>query len=301
MANIYVQDIIKRIEADFGMLKRIGTGNSLYLIESIDTLIYFRYSKLTINKTNDRGFFGLRSEDIKLCQGHNAFICFINDKNKEPILIPFKHFEYEFGLCPPSSDGQYKVLSFKKKYGTELYLANVGKYNVDAYYGLSQLYTINKTKIQMPELSHSDVQSLLGAIGIKKGYHLWYPENDRLKIDDRLIDISKVRPQLPNYSSDIANIISEVDVIWLDGTKPVSYFEVEHTTPIYSGLLRFNDILLSIAGADNFNIVAPNERESKFSREIRRPTFRQNKLIDKVSFLDYQNVYEWYGGLYEKA
>jgi len=109
---------------------------------------------------------------------------------------------------------------------------------------------------------------------------------------------SKVRNKLPLYSTDIDNIISEIDVIWLENLKPVSFFEVEHSTPIYSGLLRFNDVLLSVAGADNFNIVAQNERESKFSKEIRRPTFKQNKLIDKVTFLDYGNIYNWYYNLY---
>ncbi|HPX75031.1 MAG TPA: hypothetical protein PLW77_00460 [Bacteroidales bacterium] len=46
----------------------------------------------------------------------------------------------------------------------------------------------------------------------------------------------------------------------------------------------FNDVLLTITGVENFNIIADNERESKFGREIRRPTFKQNKLIDKVTF-----------------
>jgi len=79
---------------------------------------------------------------------------------------------------------------------------------------------------------------------------------------------------------------------------PVSFFEVEHSTPIYSGLLRFNDVLLTIAGVDNFNIVAEKTRENKFGREINRPTFKQNKLIDKVTFLDYENIYHWYYNLY---
>lgn len=95
----------------------------------------------------------------------------------------------------------------------------------------------------------------------------------------------------------ISNAKQEIDVIWLENSKPISFFEVEHSTPIYSGLLRFNDVLLTIAGSDNFNIVADNERERKFSREIRRPTFRQNNLIDKVTFLDYENIYNWYFNL----
>lgn len=55
--------------------------------------------------------------------------------------------------------------------------------------------------------------------------------------------------------------------------------------------------MLTIAGTDNFNIVADNERQGKFSIELGRPTFRQNKLINKVTFLDYENIYNWYYNL----
>ena len=45
MANLFVQNIIEKIKTDFGLLKRIGDGNSLYEISSNGALIYFRYSK----------------------------------------------------------------------------------------------------------------------------------------------------------------------------------------------------------------------------------------------------------------
>jgi hypothetical protein len=298
MANFFVKNIINKIETDFGKLKKVGNGNSLYEITIINTLVYFRYSKVSKVGNYTKGFFGLRNEDIKIIGGKTSFICFVLDEISEPILIPFRNYEYDFGLFPPSSDGQYKVLLFFKKFGTEFYIANVGKYNVDAYYGLSQLYAITNTKLKIPDLSHTQIQSLLGAIGTKKGYDLWFPESDKNKLDGKIIDYSKIRNQLPAFSSDIDNIISEIDVIWLENLKPISFFEVEHSTPIYSGLLRFNDVLLTVSGAENFNIVAQNEREGKFSKEIRRPTFKQNKLIDKVTFLDYENIYHWYYNLY---
>lgn len=300
MANIYVQNIIEKIKTDFGSLKRIGTGKSLYEISSIDTLIYFRYSKITPVGKYTKAFYGLRKEDLKLLQGKRAFICLVTDNPEKTILIPFAKYEEYFINVEPSCDGQYKTLPFFKATGTELYFANIGKFNVDGYFGLSQLYEIGKQKLSVPDLSHAQVQSLIGAIGIKKGFNLWFPENDKLKIDKQIVDYSKVIKNLPYFSSEINNIISEIDVIWIKNSKPVSFFEVEHSTPIYSGLLRFNDILLTISGTDNFNIVADNEKEGKFSREINRPTFKQNKLIEKVTFLDYENIYHWYYNLYGK-
>lgn len=297
MANLYVQNIIDKIKIELGSLKRVGNGNSLYEISSNGTLIYFRYSKLTNKSKMQSGFYGLRKEDIKLLSGKNSFICFVWDSFDEPVLIPFKNFEYSFGLFAPASDGQYKVHILLKPSGTEFYLANVGKFNVDSFIGLAQLYEIGKQKLAVPDLSHSQVQSLIGAIGIKKGFDLWYPNSDKLKIDATIVDFLKVRASLPNFSIEIDNIISEIDCIWMQNSKPVSFFEVEHSTPIYSGLLRFNDVLLTIAGVDNLNIVAHNERENKFGREVNRPTFKQNNLIDKVTFLDYDNIYHWYFNL----
>ena len=301
MANIFVQSIIEKIKSDFGSLKKIGDGNSLYEISSNGVLIYFRYSKLTSRGKGLGGFYGLRKEDIKLLEGKNSFICFVWDRKDSPILIPFKNYEYDFSLFPPASDGQYKAHIFLNPTGTEFYLANVGKFNVDGNYGLFQLHDIGKQKLAIPVLSHTQVQSLIGAIGIKKGYDVWYPESDKSKIDQKIVDYLKIRKKLPIFNSEINNIISEIDVIWMKESKPVSFFEVEHSTPIYSGLLRFSDVFLTIADAENFNIVATNEREAKFGREINRPTFKQNNLIEKVTFLDYDNIYNWYYNLHGKT
>ncbi len=301
MPNIFVQNILDKIKTDFGSLKKIGDGNSLYEISSNGALIYFRYSKLTSKGKGLSGFYGLRKEDIKILEGKNSYICFVWDREDAPVLIPFKNYEYDFSLFPPASDGQYKAHILLNPSKTEFYLANVGKFNVDGNFGLSQLYDIGKQKLTVPDLSHTQVQSLIGAIGIKKGYDLWYPENDKLKIDNKIVDYSKVRKKLPVYNYEIDNIISEIDVIWMQESRPASFFEVEHSTPIYSGLLRFNDVFLTIAGADNFNIVATNEKEAKFGREINRPTFKQNNLIEKVTFLDYDNIYHWYFNLYGKT
>jgi len=44
-----------------------------------------------------------------------------------------------------------------------------------------------------------------------------------------------------------------------------------------------------------------DEIVAKFEREINRPTFKQNHLIDKVTFLDYANIYNWHFNLYGTA
>lgn len=230
-------------------------------------------------------------------QSKKSFICLITDDETKNLFIPFQQFESYFFETVPSRDGQYKTLSFFKPTGSEIYFAGIGKFNAENYFSLDDILNITQIKISIPELSHTQIQSLIGSIGIRKGYNIWYPESDKQKIDSNIVDYTRIIEKLPSFNKDIDHIISEIDVIWLDKSKPISFYEVEHSTPIYSGLLRFNDVLLTIAGADNFNIVADNERESKFGKEINRPTFKQNKLIEKVTFLDYANVYNWFHNL----
>ncbi|TAL68028.1 MAG: hypothetical protein EPN82_11545 [Bacteroidetes bacterium] len=298
MANIFTRNVITSLEEKHGKLKRLGDGYSLYLIPSIDTIVYFRYSKISkVSKNVLRTFYGLRNEDIKLMQSKKSFICLVTDDETKNLFIPYQQFETYFLETSPSNDGQYKTQTLFKPTGSEIYFAGIGKFNAENYFSLEDILNITKTKISIPELSHTQIQSIIGSIGIKKGYNIWYPESDKQKIDSAIVDYTKVIEKLPTFSKEVDHIISEIDVIWLDKSKPISFYEVEHSTPIYSGLLRFNDVLLTISGSDNFNIVANNERESKFGKEINRPTFKQNKLIDKVTFLDYTNVYNWYHNL----
>jgi hypothetical protein len=67
-----------------------------------------------------------------------------------------------------------------------------------------------------------------------------------------------------------------IDVLWLKSNGIVAAFEVESTTPIYSGLLRMADL---IALQPNLNIplyiVAPDDRRKKVIEEVNRPTFRR--------------------------
>jgi len=303
MANIHTQKVIQLIENKFGKLKKIGDGYSLYYVPSADIILYFRYSKISFTSKTQKvkkGFYGLRKEDIALMQGKKSFICLITDDDTKNLYIPFQKFETYFLETNPSRDGQFKVLPFYKPTGNDIYFAGIGKFNSESYTDINDILNISDRKIQTPNLSHSQVQSLISSIGMKKGYNVWIPESDKIKIDNSIVDTSKIINKLPLFNKEIDNIISEIDVIWFDNSRPISFYEVEHSTPIYSGLLRFNDVLLTIARAENFNIVANQERENKFNKEINRPTFKQNKLIDKVTFFNYENIYQWYYNLYGK-
>ena len=70
--------------------------------------------------------------------------------------------------------------------------------------------------------------------------------NDTNKLDWSLSKEYACRDDMPARYEKIDAVLKEVDVIWIQrGSSHLrSIFEVEHSTPIYSGLLRFNDLHL---------------------------------------------------------
>jgi hypothetical protein len=85
-------------------------------------------------------------------------------------------------------------------------------------------------------------------------------------------------------------------VIWLKRGSPglAAVYEVEHSTPIYSGLLRLNDVRLINPQIDRLTIVSNEPRRAKFVRELDRPTFHTSSLASVCTFLEYSEVYDWH-------
>ena len=101
---------------------------------------------------------------------------------------------------------------------------------------------------------------------------------------------------MPEYIEKRTRFASEIDVLWIDHKHNLiaAAFEVEHSTPIYSGLLRFNDVLLSSTTAGRFFVVSNESRRDLFVRQLQRPTFQRSGLSDVASFLEYSNVFDWH-------
>ncbi len=290
---------LEELKSKFGRPKKLSDSLSLFDLGGGIARIYIRYSKLhPRNKT----FYGLRKTDLKLLEGKNSFLCFLWEGQIEPLFIPYIEFEEVFASLKPANDGQYKAQIYPKDNGTEFYVANSGKYNVEGYFGWNILLNaINSSKVKLiPELTHHQVQSLLGSIGTFKGYDVWVPQIDRTRLEQKLSQHFIFRNYLPEQSERIKFIIQEVDVIWLEkGSSSLNaLFEVEHSTPIYSGLLRFNDIHLVMPSIrPNFNIVSNDIKRSLFTKQITRPTFQASGLVNYCSFLEYKDVFHWYNRL----
>jgi hypothetical protein len=142
------------------------------------------------------------------------------------------------------------------------------------------------------------MQALVAEIGAKMGLTIWIPKGDRTRVlqkwhpsEGALLD------DLPLHYGDTAmKTIENIDVLWVSRRTIVRAFEVEHTTSIYSGLLRMADLLALLPNIDiNLHIVAPAARRDKVFEEIRRPVFsllEGGALSEKCTFISYDSLKE---------
>lgn len=155
-------------------------------------------------------------------------------------------------------------------------------------------------KIKAVDVRQSmQVQAMLAEIGATMGFRIWLPRSDRARIRELVAE--KVRAvfleDLPlSYDQATLDTIEQIDVLWLKGRSIARAFEVEHTTAIYSGLLRMADLLALQPNMDiRLHIVAPDERRDKVFREMLRPVFSlldRGPLARSCTFLSYESVDE---------
>jgi type II restriction enzyme len=140
--------------------------------------------------------------------------------------------------------------------------------------------------------THTDIQSWLRDLGRALGFNVWIAANDRARAcgEGRLGD--DCLEALPGAiaSPPGAEAVRLIDVLWLErATGHVAAgFEVEHTTSIYSGIVRLLDLALGAPSetARGLFLVAPDSREEEVRAQLMRPVFRRVAEME-VRFLPY--------------
>jgi predicted RNA-binding protein len=149
-----------------------------------------------------------------------------------------------------------------------------------------------------PPRESIQIQALLATIGATMGMRIWLPRNDRGSVLSEwpggTTHLLNVLPL--NYDQTTLKTIEQIDVLWLRKHSIVRAFEVEHTTSIYSGILRMADLLALQPNMDiKLHIVAPYERRDKVFQEMSRPVFAlldKGPLSDSCTYLSYDRVRE---------
>lgn len=142
------------------------------------------------------------------------------------------------------------------------------------------------------------IQSLIAQIGARMGMSIWIPRADRSAVlKEWKGERQPLVERLPlNYDDTTLRTIEQIDVLWLRGRSIVRAFEVEHTTAVYSGILRMADLLALQPNMDiKLHIVAPGAKREKVFSEIRRPVFsllEKGPLAESCTYLSYDSLRE---------
>jgi hypothetical protein len=144
--------------------------------------------------------------------------------------------------------------------------------------------------------THTEIQWRLLDLGSQIGLKVWAPKSDRGKswTGRQIGGVPNLLEGLPNqFDKGTNKTIENIDVLWLAGQTIMAAFEVEHTTSIYSGLLRMSDLVTMQPNLDiKFYMAAPDERFNKFCTEVARATFafRKKPLHTICRFLPYSKL-----------
>lgn len=143
---------------------------------------------------------------------------------------------------------------------------------------------------------HTEMMFYLVKIGLNKGYDVWVATNDKGKeyMGEKFSELCLNK--LPDFTQPLTlNTAQFIDVIWFkkNATYPVRFFEIEHSTSVYSGLLRLNDVRIDYP-IGRATIVIPQERMNLFDKQIGRRTFNYSGLAEVTDCLTYKDLMKWH-------
>jgi hypothetical protein len=139
---------------------------------------------------------------------------------------------------------------------------------------------------------HVAMQWKLARLGLKAGERVWVPVGDQVKLR-RAYDFDRFDPEFSAGIDMPHSYVENIDVIWKQEFRIGAAYEIENSTSIYSGLLRFADLnILAPNTLYPMFIVAPNNRKNRLREQLRRPTFKRLELDRKVRFLSYETIDE---------
>jgi hypothetical protein len=145
--------------------------------------------------------------------------------------------------------------------------------------------------LQSKEISeHVRMQWTLAKLGLKAGEKVWVPPGDQTKIR-KLYEFNQFETRFTSGIDLPTGYFDNIDVIWKEQFRIDAAFEIENSTAIYSGLLRFADLTI-VAPNTTYPLflVAPKERRDQVRKQLERPAFQQFRLSSKVKFLCYEAI-----------
>jgi predicted transport protein len=144
---------------------------------------------------------------------------------------------------------------------------------------------------------HIKMQLTLAKLGQAVGCDVWVPKADRTKSHNEHNLAKYSLGELPDLglSQTVTSAIRNIDVLWLTANTLNAAFEIEHSTEIFSGILRLSDLIALVPNITfPIYIVAPQERKDEVAKQLMRQTFKALHLDKKCLYLSYEVLEENY-------
>src|SRR5439155_13997397 len=139
---------------------------------------------------------------------------------------------------------------------------------------------------------HLRMQWLLLKMGRQAGEKVWAPKNDQQRITAEYNFGDFAETFAAGLDTQV-KYVENIDVVWKEEFRIDAAFEIENSTSIYSGLLRFADLTMVAPNTVYpMFIVAPGERRQRVREQLARPSFRHLGIHEKVRYLSYEKVNE---------
>lgn len=143
------------------------------------------------------------------------------------------------------------------------------------------------------DATHTEIQGWLRDMGLGLGFDVWIASNDRGRsygtgrLGDHCIN------QLSEGMTAGMDSVRLIDVVWVtrETSTVAAAFEVEHSTTIYSGIVRMLDLALGTRVGENsaLFLVAPDNRREEVQQQLRRPAFSRVAELG-IRYLPYSEL-----------
>lgn len=148
---------------------------------------------------------------------------------------------------------------------------------------------------QEGDRTHTEIQCWLRDLGRALGFDVWIAANDRAGRRRKASSATAASPtSRPRFRQCLVRSRSVSSTC--SGCHPIAAtwkaaFEVQHTTSLYSGIVRMLDLPLGVPGTPlrGLFLVAPDEREEDVRAQLRRPAFARVSDLS-VRYLPYSEL-----------
>jgi len=159
--------------------------------------------------------------------------------------------------------------------------------------GIHGIATRTVPKRPRADATHTGIQASLRDLGKALGFEVWIASNDRGRAYGGGLLGDGCMAQLPASLDRGLESVRLIDVVWVDPqtSQFAAAFEVEHTTSIYSGIVRMLDLALGtpVAGNCALFLVAPDNRRDKVAEQLQRPAFSRVSELG-IRYLPYSQL-----------